>query len=397
MKKEKIFSPAIVLLSLVSLFNDISSELLIPILPVYLSSIGFSALYIGVLEGFAEAVTGLTKGYFGKLSDARRDRVSFIRWGYAMSAVGKSMLAVFSFPVWVFISRTMDRLGKGVRTAARDALLADESKPGHRGKVFGFHRAMDTVGAAIGPALALLYLYYHPNEYRTLFLIAFLPACLAVALTFILKEKKKADAKRAGQAGLFSFFGYWKTAGSQYRRIVTGFLLFALFNSSDAFIFLVGKHNGLDDTTILASYIFFNVVFALLALPMGHLADRIGMKSAYATGVVFFAIAYFLFPLTNSVYMFLAAFLVYAVYAAASDGIARAWITRTCDENEKATALGFYSGMLSIMVLSSNILAGFIWSQMKPVYLFYFSAGGAILVFLYFLVLLPRESGHSPR
>src|SRR4051812_4068809 len=195
MLKKKIFTPTIVILSLVSLFNDISSEMLLPVLPLYLSSIGFTALYIGILEGFAEAVVGLSKGYFGKRSDETGNRVSFVRFGYSLSAVAKPMMALLIYPFWIFLSRTFDRLGKGVRTNARDALLADESLSEHRGKVFGFHRAMDTVGAAIGPALALVYLFFFPAHYRTVFLIAFVPSAVAVGLTFVLRQKKLPEEK----------------------------------------------------------------------------------------------------------------------------------------------------------------------------------------------------------
>ena len=148
----------IILVSFVSLFTDIASEMLYPVMPVFLKSIGFSVLLIGVLEGVAEATAGLSKGYFGNLSDNLGRRVSFIQWGYLLSAISKPMMALFTFPIWIFSARTIDRLGKGIRNSARDALLSDESKPETKGKVFGFHRGMDTLGAAIGPILALIYL-----------------------------------------------------------------------------------------------------------------------------------------------------------------------------------------------------------------------------------------------
>ncbi|HMY47773.1 MAG TPA: MFS transporter, partial [Leptospiraceae bacterium] len=154
-----ILTRPIILLSLVSLFTDIASEMLYPVMPIYLGSIGFSVFYIGVLEGFAEATAGLSKGYFGNLSDAIGRRLPFVRGGYALSAISKPMMAVSVFPGWIFLSRTVDRLGKGIRTAARDAMLSDASAPEHRGRVFGFHRALDTTGALLGPVLSLTFLY----------------------------------------------------------------------------------------------------------------------------------------------------------------------------------------------------------------------------------------------
>lgn len=167
----KSISRVVLILSFVSLFTDMASEMLYPIMPIYLQQIGFSVIWIGILEGFAEAIAGLSKGYFGKLSDRSGKRVPFVQAGYALSAISKPLLALFVQPLWIFTTRTLDRLGKGIRTGARDALLSDEAKESDKGKVFGFHRALDTMGAVLGPLLALLYLHYFPEDYRTLSLI----------------------------------------------------------------------------------------------------------------------------------------------------------------------------------------------------------------------------------
>ncbi len=150
----KILTRTILLVSFVSFFTDIASEMLYPVMPVYLQSIGFSVILIGILEGLAEATAGLSKGYFGKYSDKIGSRVPFVRWGYILSAVSKPLMAAFAVPIWVFLVRTLDRLGKGIRTGARDAMLSDEATKENKGKVFGFHRALDTAGAALGPFAA---------------------------------------------------------------------------------------------------------------------------------------------------------------------------------------------------------------------------------------------------
>ncbi|MBS1504758.1 MAG: MFS transporter, partial [Bacteroidetes bacterium] len=168
------------ILSLISLFTDTASEMLYPVMPIFLKSIGFSVVLIGILEGVAEATAGLSKGYFGKLSDTSGKRVPFVRLGYSISAVSKPMLAAFVYPLWIFFARTLDRLGKGIRTGARDAILSGEASPATKGKVFGFHRSMDTMGAVLGPLIALVFLYFHPHYYKTLFLVAFLPGLLAI-------------------------------------------------------------------------------------------------------------------------------------------------------------------------------------------------------------------------
>ena len=193
--KLKYITPTVWTLSLVSMFTDTASEMLYPIMPIYLKSIGFSIVLIGLLEGVAEATAGLSKGYFGKLSDNTGKRVPFVQIGYAFSAISKPMMALFVYPLWIFFARTVDRFGKGIRTGARDAMLSDEATPETKGKIFGFHRSMDTFGAVLGPALALLYLYYFPEDYKTLFFIAFIPGLFAVLASFLLKDKKTAVAK----------------------------------------------------------------------------------------------------------------------------------------------------------------------------------------------------------
>ena len=168
----KVINRTVLILSLVSLFADVASEMLYPVIPVYLKEIGFSVLLIGVLEGVANFTAALSKGYFGKWSDEKGLRLPFIKLGYLLSAVSKPLLAAFAAPLWIFFSRTVDRLGKGLRTAARDALLSQNATPETKARVFGFHRSMDTLGAAIGPALALLFLVLFPKNYTAIFLLA---------------------------------------------------------------------------------------------------------------------------------------------------------------------------------------------------------------------------------
>src|SRR6478752_6646325 len=254
---------------MVSMFTDISTEILYPVMPIYLKSIGFSVMLIGILEGVAEATTGFSKGYFGKLSDNTGKTLPFVRLGYTLSAISKPLLILFIHPIWVFLMRTSDRFGKGIRTAARDAILSDEATPATKGKVFGFHRSMDTLGAVLGPVFALIFLYFYPKEYKTLFLIAFAPGILAVLSTFLLKEKSTTPKLNTKPISFFSFLNYWKESPADYRKLVTGLLAFALFNSSDVFLLLKAKQSGLDDTMVIGLYIFYNLVYASFSLPMG--------------------------------------------------------------------------------------------------------------------------------
>ncbi|MBK6878878.1 MAG: MFS transporter [Ignavibacteria bacterium] len=384
---KSIFNKTILILSFVSLLNDISSEMLYPILPIYFKSIGFSVLFIGILEGFAEAIAGLSKGYFGKYSDLSGRRSPFITVGYAMSAISKPMMVLILQPLWVFFARTLDRLGKGVRTASRDAMLSDNSLPQNKAKVFGFHRGMDTLGAVIGPVIALIYLSYYPGDYRNMFLYAFIPAMAAVLLTLFLKDNKTQKVDSPDIRKYFSFLSYWKISGRQFRLLTIGLFAFALINSSDMFLLLMIKNIGYGDDDVIKIYIFFNLVLALTAFPAGILADKIGYRKSLLAGFVVFAAAYGLMAIAKDKEMIYAAFLLYGMFPSFTDGVSKAWISNITPKENTATALGFFTGVNSIFVLISSALAGLIWNVAGPSSVFVFSSLGAIAVMIYFLFI----------
>ena len=371
------------ILSVVSLFTDVASEMLYPVMPIYLKSIGFSILIIGILEGVAEATAGLSKGYFGKLSDASGKRLPFVQAGYILSAIAKPITVFFTYPLWIFFVRTTDRFAKGIRTGARDAILSDEATHATKGTVFGFHRAMDTIGAAIGPALALLYLHFHPKDYVTLFYIAFIPGVLAIITTLLLKEKKAAIAPTHEKVSFFSFLNYWKQSPAAYRQLLIGLLLFTLFNSSDVFLLLKAKDAGLNDTHVIGIYIFYNMVYALFAFPVGSLADKIGLKRMFIIGMALFAIVYFGFSGNTNLYIFLALFFFYGLYASATEGVSKAWISNITDKKDTATAIGTFSALQSICTMVASTLAGLIWYSVGAKYLFILSGAMALVVMVY--------------
>lgn len=396
----KIFTRAIYLVSFVSLFTDIASEMLYPVMPVYLKSIGFSVLMIGILEGVAEATAGISKGYFGKLSDTWQKRVPFIRTGYSLSALSKPMMALFTFPLWIFFARTLDRFGKGIRTSARDALLSDETTKEHKGKVFGFHRSMDTVGAAIGPVLALIYLWFNPGGYKGLFLLAFFPGVIAIFLTFFLKDKKAlTQSERSmpgmkGKPGFFSYLHYWKKSAPAFRYLVAGLLVFTLFNSSDAFLLLALKEQNLSDAMMIGVYIFYNLVYALFSYPIGILADKIGLKTMLIAGLLIFAVVYSLMGFVTALWMFGILFFLYGIYAACTEGISKALISNLAAKSDTATAIGFYNSAASICTMISSSLAGFLWFAIGPAAMFLISGIGVLITTLY-LILVFYFRGHD--
>jgi len=378
----KYITKTVWILSIVSLFTDTASEMLYPIMPIYLKSIGFSIVLIGILEGFAEATAGLSKGYFGKLSDNSGKRVPFVQVGYMLSAISKPMMAVFIFPIWIFFARTIDRLGKGIRTGARDAILSDEATPETKGKIFGFHRSLDTFGAVLGPLFALLYLYFNPENYKTLFYIAFIPGLIAVLTTFYLKDKK-IEAQKV-TTPFFSFLNYWKVSPPQYRKVVIGLLAFALFNSSDIFLLLKAKQAGLSDTMVIGVYIFYNLVYALSSFPLGIIADKIGLKKMYVFGLSIFAIVYFGMSLSSNIFVIAGLFFLYGVYGSATEGISKAWISNITLKKDTATGIGTYSAFQSICSMLASSLAGFIWYQFGASATFIITGVTTLLIIFYF-------------
>jgi len=371
------------ILSVVSLFTDVASEMLYPVMPIYLKSIGFSILIIGILEGMAEATAGLSKGYFGKLSDATGKRLPFVQVGYILSAISKPITVFFTYPIWIFFVRTTDRFAKGIRTGARDAILSDEATPETKGTVFGFHRAMDTVGAAIGPSLALVYLYFHPKDYVSLFYIAFIPGVLAIITTLLLKEKKKALAPTHEKVSFFSFLKYWKQSPAAYRQLLIGLLVFTLFNSSDVFLLLKAKDAGLNDTHVIGIYIFYNLVYALFAYPVGSLADKIGLKRMFIAGLAAFSVVYIGFSINTNLFVFLGLFFMYGLYASATEGVSKAWISNITDKKDTATAIGTFSALQSLCTMIASTLAGVIWYTLGAKYLFIMSGVMTLAVMIY--------------
>jgi MFS family permease len=412
--KNKILTKTILLVSFVSLFTDIASEMLYPIMPVYLRSIGFSILLIGILEGVAEATAGLSKGYFGNLSDIRHKRVPFVRWGYTLSALSKPMMALFIFPVWIFLVRTLDRFGKGIRTSARDAMLSDETTPEHKGRVFGFHRSMDTIGAAIGPIFALIFLYFYPEQYKWLFFIAFFPGVVAILLTFLLRDKVTVNKQVLGtrhsalgqensphhhittspllKVGFFSYFKYWGNSTKSFKLLVSGLLIFTLFNSSDAFLLLALKNQGMSDTHMIGFYIFYNLVYAALSYPIGIAADKIGLKIMLISGLVIFSAVYFFFGFAASTIAFGLLFFFYGIYAASTEGISKALISNIAAKSDTATAIGFYNSFASIFTLLASSMAGLLWYSIGPKAMFMISGIGVLIVSVYFFIFFTTKN-----
>lgn len=380
----RIITRTVLILSIVSLFADIASEMLYPVVPLYLDQIGFTVLGMGFVEGLANFTAGISKGYFGKLSDEKGLRLPFVKWGYFLSSISKPMMALLTYPIWIIFSRTVDRLGKGIRTAPRDALLSQEATTETKARVFGFHRSMDTLGATIGPIAALVFLYFYPEDYRTIFFLAFIPGLISVLLVFLLKEKKN-PTSTLGKGNFFSFFKYWTIASPDYKKLVIGLLLFALINSSDLFLILKTKEITGSDSLTITAYIFYNLVFALASYPVGAIADRFNFRTVFIFGLLLFAIVYIGFAFNPSIVVIFILYFIYGIYAAATESIAKAWISNLSHGVNTATALGFYTSCQSICTLLASSIAGFIWTYWGSKETFLVTGTTTILIIIYFL------------
>ncbi len=373
------FSRPVWVLSLVSLAADISSELLYPIMPLYLLSIGYGAGLVGVLEGVAEAVAGLSKIYFGRLSDTTGRRASFVRAGYLVSCLARPLILLSNASGWIVSMRAADRVGKGLRTGARDAMLTTYSGQHERGRVFGFHRSMDSIGAVVGPLLGLIWLHYNPGGYATMFLVSVVPGLFSVGLTWLLPKDAAAEAVNSKGASRLHLAGFWARAGSGYRRLAGVLIVFALVNSADAFLLLKVREMGYSSTVVIGLYLLYNVSQTLLGLPVGSWADGRDKRLVLALGLLVFALVYTGIAFAQSTSALALIFIFYGLYAALTDGVGKAALSAHIPSGEKATGMGFYQGLSSLATLAASLWTGFLWQTAGAVWPLTISAGVAVV------------------
>jgi MFS family permease len=379
----------VILLGVVSMLMDMASEMLYPIGPIYLTTVlGASIAWVGIIEGVAEAIAGLSKGYFGALSDARGLRRPFVTIGYTLSALSKPLPAIFPSIAGVLGSRMADRFGKGVRTAPRDALLAGYVGPEQRGAAFGMHRALDTLGAAIGPCIALLYLALRPGAYRELFLLAFIPAILAASTTLLVRERSFAPS--SGAISLRESLRFWRAAPARYRAVVIWLALFALGNSSDIFLILRAREIGFNDTETITGYILYNIVFAAVAFPAGRASDRLGRKAVISIGLLLFAVVYALFALVPLPGVVWGAFVLYGIYAALTEGVAKAWIGDLVPNERRGVAIGLQTAIASLGALIASSWTGALWSAVGATIPLLTAASVAVVAALGIMIMRDR-------
>lgn len=382
---------AVVRLGWISFLLDVASEMVYPLIPLFLSAVlaapGFA---LGLIEGAAEGLLAIVTAISGWRSDKLRARVPFLRAGYGIAALSKPFLAlVGSWPAMLGL-RALDRLGKGIRTAPRDALIADLAGPEQRGRAFGFHRSMDTAGAVVGVLIALGLLALLPGRYRTIFALTAIPGLAAVALVFTVREPAQSASDEAPPA--LPLHTSARALPAAYWRSAACLWLFALGNSSDTFLLLRARSEGFSDLSVIWAYALYNVVYSAIAFPAGSLSDRIGRKRVIALGWLVYAGVYAGFAACSGPALW-GLFLAYGLYMGLTQGVARALVADAVPARMRGTALGVYHLGAGVGLLSSSALAGWLWDHSGHAAPFWVGAAFATAA----LVALPLAASRRPR
>ena len=344
-------------LSAVSFLQDTASELLYPLLPIYLTTVlGAPPAVVGAIEGVAEGAASVTKLAVGPLGDRYAKR-PLIATGYGMAALGKVIVAAAGAWPGVLTGRVVDRLGKGIRGAPRDALLEDGIESGERGRVFGFHRAMDTLGAVVGPLLGLAGYELLDHQIAPLLYIAIIPAVLSVLLIFLVREKPRTGPRPPRQP-LFSGF---RDLPRRFWRVTAVVIGFGLVNFPDALLLLRLNEIGFGVAEVILAYVAYNVVYALASFPAGALADRLPHSVVFGVGLLFFAVAYLGLGLTTDPVWAWILIGVYGIFTACTDGVGKAWVSSLVGSGRQTTAQGVFQGGSGLAILVAGVWAGLLW------------------------------------
>lgn len=365
----------VIIVGWVSLLTDVASEMIYPVVPLFLMTLTASGgTAVGLIEGLAEALVSVMKGLSGWHSDRAARRVPYVRWGYGLSTLARPLMALAWSWNTVLLARLLDRFGKGLRTSARDALLADAAEPGETGRVFGYHRGMDTAGALAGVLIAAFLLARYPGQYRFIFTLGVVPAVAAFALTAFLREPHASGAAvSTGSAGTPFSLRFWVA--------LAALVLFGVANSSDAFLIMRARNLGWSDSAVLLTYALYNLIYAVVSYPAGRLSDRIGRWPLLAVGWVLYAFVYLGFALASKE-MIVPLFGVYGLYMAMTEGVGKALIADLAPADRKGTALGIVYMGVGFATLTGSVAAGVLWDRVGPAAPFWLGSGAAVVALL---------------
>lgn len=369
------------ILGLVSFFTDFSTEMIYPLLPVFLSvTLGVDKAFIGLIEGVAETTASILKVFSGWFSDRIKKRKLLVGIGYSLSTIAKPLFALAQRGSHVLVIRFSDRVGKGIRTAPRDALIADSTPSEKMGMAFGFHRAMDTLGAVFGPLTAFLLLPLFNDNYRSIFLISFFPAVVAILLIiFFLKEIK--PEKKTSTIPALSL----KSLPAEFKIFLLIMIIFTLGNSSDAFLLLRAQNLGVSMRLIPILWLLFNLVYSIISIPGGMLSDRIGRKRTILIGFIIYTGVYFGFAFAHLTLHIWTLFAIYGIYYGLCEGVMRAYVADLVPSPLRATAFGIYHTAVGLTAFPASLVMGILWQVFSAQIAFSF---GAILSLASAILLL---------
>ncbi len=379
------FGKNVTIAGLVSFFMDVSSEMIYPLVPLFLANVlGVNKSVIGLIEGIAESTASLLKVFSGWFSDRIGNRKWLMAAGYGISTLSRPIVAFATGWQHVMGSRFMDRFGKGVRTAPRDAIIAESSEKTHLGRAFGFHRSMDTMGAVVGPAIAFFLLGIFSNNYRIVFWLSMIPGVIAVLLIiFFIKEKKKVFPVHEERPKLALKHFDWR-----FKFFVAIATLFAIGNSSDVFLILRAQQIGIPTIMIPVVYLLFNLVYSLSSIPAGIAADRFGRKRVILLGFVLFAVLYYGFAVARDTSAIWALFAFYGLFMGLTEGIQKAFLSTIIPQDFKATAFGVFNTAVGLAMFPASLIGGWLWDHVSPAATFYFGSITASLSSVLFVVFI---------
>ncbi|HMK56976.1 MAG TPA: MFS transporter [Dissulfurispiraceae bacterium] len=383
-----VFERNVTVSGLVSLFMDISSEMIYPLVPLFLANVlGVNKSVIGLIEGIAESTASLLRVFSGWFSDRIGNRKWLMVVGYGISTFSRPLLALASGWHHVMGFRFIDRFGKGIRTAPRDAIVAESTKKEYLGRAFGFQRAMDTLGAAIGPAIAFLLMGIFAEGYRVVFWLSIIPGAIAVLLIiFFIREKQRPAVRRSVLPKLT--FGYFD---SKIKFFVLIAAIFAAGNSSDVFLILRAQQEGIGAETIPIVYLMFNIIYALTSIPAGIAADRFGRRRIILLGFVIFAFVYYGFARADGPKAIWGLFALYGIFMGLSEGVQKAYLASIIPADFKATAFGIYNTAIGLAAFPASLVGGLLWDRISPSATFYYGCFTAAISAVLFGAFILHE------
>lgn len=385
-------SKPVVFLGLASLFTDAASEMIYPLLPLFLSKeLGASAAVIGLIEGVADSTSAVSKFLFGWWSDKLRKRTRFVAAGYLLANLVRPLIGLALQPWHVLTLRFTDRVGKGMRTAPRDAWLASLAGEHKRGLVFGFHRGMDHAGAVIGPLVATLFLAFYPGELRPLFLISIVPGLAAVGFILAAKRASTEPAQWDARTETPHFSAAVPPAFKHYLLILS---VFVLGSSSDVFLLMKLQEAGLDIKFIPLAWSALHVVKSLMSVPGGWWADRVGARPSILMGWVVFAVSYTTLAMSDRLTIVIGAFLLYGFFPALTESAEKAYISKLVPDHARGTAFGLHNLVTGLGAFPASLVFGYLWTAHGPQTAFLTGAALAASAVILLLFLKPASTNH---